>query len=330
MHMVYRVLALSGGGVTGGEFQRGALSVLSQRVDKVDFVCGIGVGSLNSSLLAQHDTLREGVASLEQVWTGIRRSADLFETPLLGAGPASLGALIGEDAWVADSIYTAKATRKLIEKHVDWKRLRGRNNWAVGVTSLTDTCFYTVTNDKALLSHFNATHPRSIELSLDPESKFHIGEHIHDLLTAAASPPVLLPPVDLFGHKFCEGGLRDYVPVALAVTAYQLALKKHPGLEAELIVMCSESAPSPVVANTRLDSGREILARLIRIMAREMQANDLSGGQARIRDTPGAKATFRVLAPQKEFGLEQLDFDQPEKRQQLRQHGADVARSVLV
>ena len=93
--------------------------------------------------------------------------------------------------------------------------------------------------------------------------------------------------------------------------------------------MCSEPAPPPVVTKSRLDSGREILARLIRIMAREMQANDLSGGQARIRETPGAKATWRVLAPQKDFGLEQLDFDQTDKRQQLRQHGAEVARSVL-
>jgi hypothetical protein len=36
-----------------------------------------------------------------------------------------------------------------------------------------------------------------------------------------------------------------------------------------------------------------------------------------------------VLAPQKDFGLEQLDFDQPEKRQQLREHGAEVARSIF-
>src|SRR5690349_8632280 len=106
--MTFRVLVLSGGGATG-EFQRGVLSVLKHHVDKFDFLCGIGVGSLNSAVLAQYDTLSAGVDALENVWQGIRGNKDLFETPLLGAGLATLGALIGDAAWVANSAFTTKA-----------------------------------------------------------------------------------------------------------------------------------------------------------------------------------------------------------------------------
>jgi hypothetical protein len=324
--MTFRVLMLSGGGATG-EFQRGALSVIQRVYGKVDFICGLGVGSLNSALLAQHDTLPAGVEALEQVWAGLKSNKDLFEVPLLGPGLATLGTLIGEDSWVANAAYTTKATRKLIERHVDWNRVKDKCNWAFGITSLTDACFYTVSNHAELLNKFHSTHPRKVELSLDPKSPYFIGSHIHELLLAAGSVPVFFPPVGIFGQQFCEGGLRDYVPISLGVTAYQLALAKQPGLEAEFIALCNEPASRTVIQSKRIDSGREILIRTIRIMTREMIDNDLRGGKSRIRETPGAKVQWHVLAPTRDVELQPLDFDNHDKRKQLREHGAEVARA---
>ena len=326
--MTYRVLILSGGGATG-EFQRGALSVLKGCIPKVDYFCGIGVGSLNSVVLAQHDSLAAGIDEVEQVWTNIRGNSDLFETPFLGSGLAALGALIGEDSWVSNAVYTTKATKRLIQQHVSWERLKDRNNWAVGITSLTDACFYPVTNDQRLLNHFYDTHRRRVHLSLDPQSKFPIGSNIHDLILAAASVPVFFPPVSLFGHEFCEGGLRDYSPVPLGVTAYQLALKAQPDLDAEFIVINNEPASETVIPKSKIDSGREILVRMIRIMSREMIDNDVAMGKARIRETPGANVKWRILAPQKDLELQPLDFDNRKKRNELHKHGIEVASAMF-
>jgi predicted acylesterase/phospholipase RssA len=326
--MTYRVLVLSGGGATG-EFQRGVLSVLKRHIDKVDFICGIGVGSLNSAVLAQHDTFAAGVDALEKVWQGIRGNKSLFETPLLGAGLATLGTLIGEESWVANSAYTTKATRALISSQVDWKRLQGKNNWAFGITSLTDACFYTVTNSQELLTKFNSTHPRRIDLSLDAASPHYIGLHLVDLLLAASTVPVFFPPVNLFGQYFCEGGVRDYVPVATAVTVYQLALAKQSGLDVEFIVICNEPGSGTVIPSRKIDSGREILVRMIRIMTREMIDNDISAGKARIRETAGASATWRVIAPTKDLELQPLDFDNLETRGLLRAHGVEVGQATF-
>jgi hypothetical protein len=326
--MTFRVLVLGGGGATG-EFQRGALSVLKRHIDKIDFVVGIGVGSLNSAVIAQHDRFPAAVDALEQVWLGIKGNKDLFETPLLGAGLATLGALIGDEAWVANSVYSTKATRKLIERHVDWNCVKDKRNWAFGMTSLTDACFYTVTNHPELLTKFNATHPRAIVLSLNPTSPYYIGTHVHDLLLAAGTVPVFFPPVKLFGHFFCEGGLHDYVPVATAVTTYQLELARQPGLQAEFYVLCNEPASRTVVLESKIDSGREILVRMIRIMSREMIDNDVSGGKARIRETPGASVNWHVVAPLKDLELQPLDFDNLEKRKRLREHGVEVATAAF-
>jgi len=320
---------MSGGGATG-EFQRGALSVIKGCIPKFDFICGIGVGSLNSVVLAQHDTLTEGVEVLEQVWKDIRGNADLFEAPFLGSGLAALGSLIGEDSWVADSVYTSKATRKLIERHVQWERLSQRRNWAVGITSLSDDSFYTISNDVDVLNHFYDQHQRPIRFSLDSGSNFFIGDHIHDLVLAAASMPVFLPTVRLFGHEFCEGGLRDYTPAPLAVTAYQLALKYQPGLEAEFVVINNEPSSRTVVPAGKIDSGRERLVRMIRIMSREMIDNDMALSMARIRETPGAKVTWKVLAPHKDVELQPLDFDNHSKREALHKHGIELAKQMFL
>lgn len=326
--MTYRVLMLSGGGATG-EFQRGALSVIQRVHGKIDFVCGIGVGSLNSALIAQHDSLPAAFEALDQVWASLKGNKDLFEVPPLGEGLATLGTLIGEDSWVANAAYTTHATRKLIGRHVDWNLVKSKRNWAFGVTSLTDACFYTVTNHPELLDKFQQTHPRPFALSLDPASKFYIGSHVHDLLLAAATVPVFFPPVNIFGQSFCEGGLRDYVPIATGVTAYQLELAKQPGLEAEFIAICNEPSSATVVSPKKIDSGREILVRMIRIMTREMIQNDIAGGKTRIRDTPGANVRWNVLAPTKDIELQPLDFNNHDKRKQLREHGAEVARAAF-
>jgi predicted acylesterase/phospholipase RssA len=326
--MTWRALALSGGGTTG-EFQIGVFQVMKTLVDRFDFICGNGVGSLNSSILVQHDSFKDAATALESVWAGIRGNTDLYEVPFGGEGLATLGALISDAHWARNSAYTTKATRALIDRHVDWKRVQDKQNWAFGITSLSDGTFYPVTNHRGLLERFYATHERRIRLSLDPNSEYFIGSRIHDLLHAGATVPFFFPPITIFDHRFCEGGIRDYAPVALAVTAYQLELERNPGVQGEIIVVSNEPGVAPYAKGDQLDSGREILARTIRIMTREMFANDVEGARARVRETPGASVKFTILEPDKDVGLQALDFNNHKGRKELRDNGVQVAWRIL-
>jgi NTE family protein len=218
--MKWRALILGGGGSTG-EFQMGVLPVIAAHYDRFDMYIGIGVGALHSSVLAQHDRFSDGVQVLLNFWRGIRKTSDLFDVPLLGSEIGTLSALASEQGWARDSIYGNKKLRRLIGEHVDWKFLNGKNNWAVEITSLSDGRLYVITNHNELLKHSNNTGHR-LTLSLDPANKYYIGSHLIDFVTASGSVPLSLPPVDIFEHRFVEGGLRDFTPLQLAVKVFEL------------------------------------------------------------------------------------------------------------
>lgn len=324
---MWRSVVLSSGGVLG-EFQVGALDELKRRVDHVDLWCGAGVGSLNATLLAMDTDLSSAVDSVIELWDHeILDDGSVFRTGLLGVPGGLLSALITEGANAKLGAIDPAPTRRLIERHASWERLGTRRNWAVATVSLTDGQLYGVSNDPLLLAR-TQTPKQLLQLSLDEGHPHFIGKHFADFVQAAAAVPLMFPPVPLFGHLFCEAGIRDYTPVFLAAAGLEAAAGGDPDFEAEVVVIDTSGAALPVWGKDRLDSGREIALRSMQVMIAEMAQNDLEVGFARLR-AAAPKVRLKLVKMPTEYEGFTMDFGNLPAREGLRKLGVTQAQKVL-
>jgi L-gulono-1,4-lactone dehydrogenase len=321
----WRALVLGGGGATG-EFQVGALPVLSRIVDRFDFYAGVGVGALHATILAQYPkSFPEGVDVMLSLWKRFQRQQDLLDVPFGGAGLGTLGALISERGFAHDSVYGNRTLRRLVDEYVAWDRLSEQRNWGIEVTSLTDGLVYAITNDPALSEIWNRP-PRTLKLKYeaDQSDDAFLGRVLRNFIVAAGAVPLMLPPVDILGHRFVEGGLRDFLPVELAVHAFGLAQNSNPDLAPEFYVVDNYTAEIQPEAHELLDSGTEIVMRAIKIMTVEMAQNDFVRARALLNGM-NVVASIHVLRPRIDFRLNPLDFDDHVRRRKMRDEGATVA-----
>ena len=318
----WRALVLGGGGSTG-EFQMGVLSVLARVFTKVDFFAGLGVGSLHSTVLAQYpDSLPAGVAVLQDVWAHIQETSDIFDVPFGGSTISSLFAL----ANCRDSVYGNGKLKQLVRDRVDWNRLAGQVNWGIETTSMDEGLTYYVTNDESLSELMN-TGPRAFKTSYRPGDAFFIGSLLHDFIIAAGSVPMILPPVVIAGKRFCEGGVRRFLPYALAVQAYRLALAKDPSLRAEFVVVNNYTEEIQDEGGAQVQGGQNLLMRTIKIMTTQIAQGDLVQGASALPDD--ARPVLHEIYPRRDLLLNPQDFDDLALRAELRNEGIEVALQVF-
>jgi NTE family protein len=192
MVMTKRALVLGGGGARGS-FQVGMLEHLVGTLG-LDFeiIRGVSVGALNASYLAQASmagdslaNLKHQVGQLRALWTQkIQGNYSVYQ-----GRPGSYAGLVAG----ADSLFSLKPLRGLIESDLDVARLRNSGrDFSVGYASL-------VSGDYAEAS---ADDPDFIER-----------------LVSSASIPVVFPFVDLNRDVFVDGGVRNITPLASAFRA---------------------------------------------------------------------------------------------------------------
>jgi hypothetical protein len=267
------------------------------------------------------------VPRLTALWDEIRKNDHVYTTPIFGSAISGLLALVSTGGIARDAVYDTGPLRRRIESRVSWRGLaQASKAWAVGATSLSDASYYLITNDAALLARSKAKNPhRRLVLSLEPGTNGSIPDRVVDFILASASLPALFQPVDIYGHRFVDGGLRDVTPLS---SAFDYA-KEH-GYQALRIVAVSTSpARLAESGQDQLDSGREILARTIDIMAHEILENDLQ--EATVRNLlPGAlPAEVQSLRPDEDPKLSGLEFDAEAARARLRQLGYELATKKL-
>lgn len=321
-----RALALGGGGVKG-EFELGALEYLSEKGCGFDFFSGVSVGALNASVVAQHQRLGPAVSQLKELWDEIESNSDIYTTPFpgggFGEGLGALLALASTSGWARDAIHGSKPLRERIAKHVTWKGLtESKKMWAIGAASMTDGVYYLVANDADLLKE--GREPGSkLELTLEAGRSGSIPDKLVDFILASSSMPVFFPPLDIYGHRFVDGGLRDITPLSSAFKAAKS--RKIPPSEVDIVVISTTPEFLGHRDDDALDSGREIAGRTIDIMAHEILRNDLKWVKERNNKPGRLMADVMALRPDYEPGLGSLDFGAAEERAKLRRHGREVA-----
>jgi NTE family protein len=189
------------GGSSLGAIQVGMLKALVAAGCKADLVVGSSVGAINAAWFAG-DPSAEGVAKLEAIWRGIRRT-DIFPTQPIGG---LLGLLSGR-GYLVDSA----ALARLIERHLPYSNLE----------------------DAQLPVHIVAT-----DLLEGVEIRLSRGPAAQALLASSAIPGVF-PAVRMGGRHVVDGGVANHTPISAAVelgatrlvilpTGYSCALRAPP------------------------------------------------------------------------------------------------------
>ena len=187
------------GGGSLGAIQVGMLRVLLSSGVKPDFVVGASVGAINASYFVGAPNAA-GVATLEQIWSGLRR-ADIFPFSL-----ASAFGLIRHQGHIVDP----SKLRRVIETNLLYSRLE----------------------DAQIPLHIMATNQQGIGIRLSN------GPAVDAILASTAIPGVF-PPVNVNGEALMDGAIAANTPVRLASelgasriiilpTGYACALKQPP------------------------------------------------------------------------------------------------------
>ena len=319
-HNGWRALVLSGGGAKG-EFQLGALQCLRERTDwDFDFYTGVSVGALNVAVLAQHERMSDGLGKLTAIWDSIRSNRDVYT-----GGSMAIGALLSlftQSRVARDAIFNSAPIKQLIDRHVHWADFK--RGFSVGVTSLTDGMPYTVTNVPSVLDA-NPRNGRKLALHLEPGQPGSIPDRISDFILASASMPLLFPPVEIYGHKFVDGGVRDVTPLSAAFQAAKAAVNGGRQGHMEILIISTAPAVLPLNSSKQLDSGREIIGRSIEIMVHEILTNDVALAST-LNELAYAQHKFihvpiRHIRPETDLELGALDFNNLMARQEARRRG---------
>jgi len=187
------------GGGSLGAIQIGMLRVLLDAGVKPDFVVGASVGAINASYFASLPNV-QGVANLERIWTGLRRS-DIFPFTL-----ASAIGLIRNPGNLVDP----SRLRRIIEMHLPILRLE----------------------ETQIPLHIMATNLQGLGVRLSS------GPAVEAILASTAIPGIF-PPVEINGEPLLDGAVAANTPMRLAVqlgasriiilpTGYACALKEPP------------------------------------------------------------------------------------------------------
>lgn len=249
--MTRRALVLSGGGAKGS-FQIGVMEelILNRGLD-FEILCGVSVGALNASFLAQapFNPIHPDVSlqNLKKTFIALRRlwleeiTGD--ESVYLKRPGVEAGIVLG-----ADSIYDPEPLKKLLKKYLNPKSLAKSNRiLKVQYVSL----------ETGKLKTANNKSPKII-----------------DYVLASGTMPYYFPPVKIRKEHLADGGIRDITPLGQAFQA---------GAEAIYVIYAS---PFHVESQEFLESwtGMKInaftyLGRAVELMVNEIYRTDIERAQ---------------------------------------------------
>lgn len=321
--MTRRALVLSGGG-SKGSFQIGAMEelILNRGID-FEILCGVSVGALNASFLAQApfdsshldvslENLKKTFTTLRHLW--LEEITENQSVYLKRVG-VEAGIVLG-----ADSIYNPEPLKKLLKRYLDPKSLpRSKRVLKIQYVSL----------ETGELKTANSRDPR-----------------ILDHVLASGTMPYFFPPVEIRGKHLVDGGIRDITPLGQAFQA---------GAEAVYVIYASpfHIEPQGFIENwleTKINAFT-YLGRAIELMVNEIYRTDVEGAKRlnllkenwdKIKDRlpqnlPRKKiekelkrirfAPIIEIKPKKYIVRDALDFS-PEKLRENYEYGRKIAASL--
>ena len=243
------------GGAARGAYEVGVLEHIVENVSRdlgydvpLEVLCGTSVGAINVCCIAAFsDEPRARVARLSSIWTGLRISEVL--RPVRGGIIDFARSFLGRGS-PASSLFDPRQLESLISNAIPFERidthLRAGRIHAVTVSATQVASGRTMVFVQRAKAHpppwpaTAAVIPRAARLRA-----------VHTLASAAV--PLMFPAVRVDGRYYCDGGLRQNIPVSparrLGATHLIVINPKHKRTKAHVEVHAGdrEVFPGPLV-----------------------------------------------------------------------------------
>jgi NTE family protein len=207
-------LVLQGGGALGS-FQAGVVEALFEQRIEIDWVAGISIGAINAAIIAGNPP-DQGPAKLRAFWELVSSGMPTFALPddrsireVAHLSAAATVAMFGVPGffrpnmlpswWAPDgsaeatSFYDTKPLRETLDRLIDWDRVNhGPMSFSVGAVDIETGNFeYFCTGNPRWKGRIDARH----------------------VMASGALPPGL-PPVEIDGRHYWDGGLVSNTPLS--------------------------------------------------------------------------------------------------------------------
>lgn len=281
-----KALIVSGGGARGA-FAVGAIKALQEQGKlHFDLVAGTSTGALIAPLVVAGD-----IATLERIYSNTTTKQVMKKRFL----PFAL--LCG------DSLFDTSPLKGLIDEFLPDQKalaiLRGKTQLHLAATELQS-------GKIMYFSNVNPPHP-------DMESSFMRmtgPELLRTAMLASCNQPIFMPPVEIDGRQYMDGGLREVSPVKVAL------LSKIRDITIIDMIPAANQAD-----NRRFKKIPEIVGRGLEIMSKEIVDGDIDQAI-----DAGAKLT--IIRPEKALNEDPLQFEREAMRRMM-DEGYRTAKSVL-
>lgn len=230
-----------GAGGTRGDFQVGALQFLHSRGIRPDIICGTSIGAINGLVLAEG-----GIEKLVALWKSFRKIDDMYtEEPWLRALKPITGQLY---RMTSDDVVSTMAGRMVKYMLFPPALFFDTVNFWTGLTEVMSApggygqlkSFFNFSPTEGKLRSWldlDKVRRSGIKLlitvvGLESGEVRYVNESGHfsdgedtgrqidliDAVLASSSIPGLFPPVKLYSENYVDGGMREMLPVEVAVS----------------------------------------------------------------------------------------------------------------
>ena len=233
--MTKRALVLSGGG-SRGAYQVGAIQALLEAGRTWNTVHGISVGALNASWIAMHSPMEQphSINGLLDIWNNINTSDDIY-TRWNPVKPINYL----YSMWKG-SLHSGQPLKNLVDKFLDKQKIVSSGvKLTVGCVNLNTTEYTVIEGDNPAIKEF---------------------------ILASSHLPLVFEPMELYGEKWVDGGIRHQIPI------YE-ALKERPD-EIDVILTSPIAIKDRMLPATNLTSAPRVALRASEIMSDQIYLMD--------------------------------------------------------
>jgi len=295
-----KALVLSGGSVKGA-FQAGAIKAVVENNFQPDYIYGISVGSLNTvflvnNIIKNEDTLSASNKLLDFWKTKITKPKDIIDI---------------------------RSNIKII-----WNIIWGKFDGMVGTDPLKKLINSTVSVDNLNKSEIDfsvgATNYKTGEIVYS-----HKGDaDILDFTLASTAMPIIMPAVILRNDPFFDGGLRNIVPLKIAIDK---------GADEIIMILCqpdSKKSGSLINLDANYKNIINLVERVTDILTDEIEDDDIDVCNSINKaielkmDTTHKMIKLTVIRPDKALEIDLQTFTSDDINR-LINLGYDTAKTVL-
>ena len=266
--MVKRALILSGGG-SRGAYQVGAIKALLEAGRTWDTVHGISVGALNASWIAMHSPIDQphSINGLLDIWNNINTSDDIYKRWNFIKPLNYLYSM-----WKG-SLHSGQPLKRLVDTFLD------RSKMASSGVKLTVGCVNLNNSEYTVIDGGNAA--------------------IKEFILASSHLPLVFEPIELYGEKWVDGGIRHQIPI------YE-ALKERPD-EIDVILTSPIAIRDRMLPATNLTSAPRVALRASEVMSDQVYLMDCYTVLRAAKTLENVK--INVFIPSVSPNQNSMDFD---------------------